>query len=289
MAAAFDPLSMPALPAPAEELSDYPQFTPFVIPAGSGAARAFSGVLRPFSDDATARRVLCAIEDRIPIEISGGRLDIANGELRTHPLHRFLVNMAVPCRVLILEFPGREHPRAYLLDPAMVPRLSECEHLRPDKSIQIDGVRFPALCVYSGNLIQFDPGRSRLEQFLDQTATYIAKYMIWLRTRALYVRAPDGIRLVRPRNMSTTVAAVELSRSPQHFWRGYWPGPSAPSAPWQHLATISPEVECWCWSGKPYGECHRLQELAYVERAKYEWNLQLFTRRFMAAVRLRLQ
>jgi hypothetical protein len=294
MAAAIDPFSTPAQPAPAAELADYPQFTPCVIPLGSRASRAFSGFLRPFSDDANAQRVLCALKDGVLIEVSGGRLDVGSldvgsKEPPSHPLHQYLVDMAVPCWVLILDFPGEEHPRAYLTDPAMVPRFSECEHLRYDKSIELDGRTVPALCVYAGNLMRFDPSRSRLEQFLDQTSTYIAKYLIWLRTRELFLRTPEGDRLIRARRPNFKITPKEATASESYLWKGYWPGPSAPSGPFAHLATVKREDECWCWSGERYGECHRPREFAFVENLKRDWVLSRFTQKLMVAARSRLR
>ncbi len=155
------------------------------------------GFIRPFSDDATARRVLRAIDTGLPIRVSGGRLhvDTANN-LSHHTFEHFLVRMAVPCTVMILDFEGGEHPRALLVDPPMVPRFTQCSHVRPDKSVRIDGHAVPALCVYSGNLFKFDQSRSRLEQFLDQTATYLAKYLIWLRTRFLFKRSENGTEVI---------------------------------------------------------------------------------------------
>jgi hypothetical protein len=42
------------------------------------------------------------------------------------------------------------------------------------------------------------------------------------------------------------------------YWAGYWPGPvSGAMNPVAHLASIRAKQECWCGSGKPYGECHR--------------------------------
>jgi hypothetical protein len=288
MAAATSTLSAPAQPAPAEELADYPQFTPCVTPAGSGASRAFSGFLRPFSDDATARRVLSAIESGVTVDVSGGRLEAGSDEPPPHRLHQYLVDMAIPCRVLVLDFPGDEHPRAYLTDPPMVPRFSECEHLRHDRSIALDGRAVPALCVYAGNHMRFDPNRSRLEQFLDQTATYLAKYLIWLRTRELFIWTPGGRRLIKTRRLNMKITPREVTASQTHFWDGYWPGRSAPSGPFAHLSTINREDECWCWSGEKYGECHRPLEMAYIENFKRELNLFRFVQELMAVVRSRV-
>jgi hypothetical protein len=279
VAAAADPLSYPASLNSTPELGDYLQFVECPVPDGSEAVRAYSGFIRPFSDDSTARRVFRAIEGGRALDVCGGRLD-ADLDLPSHPLEEFLVDMAVPFSVLALEFSDARRPRAYLLDPPMIPRLSACEHLRPDKSIVVNGVNIPALCVYSGNLLKFANDRNPVEQLLDQTATYLAKYLIWLRSRKLYRRTTSGTTLVRDRRPNEPVTTVEISRSLDYFWRGYWPGPSAPSGTVGHLNTISPNDECWCWSGKAYGDCCRPRELSYLS----EWERARFVRKLMASV-----
>lgn len=67
-------------------------------------------------------------------------------------------------------------------------------HLRSDKSVAVDGRLLPALCVYSGNLIRFEEGRSRLEQFLDQTTTYGGSYLALAASHQ-----PNVSRVPRPR------------------------------------------------------------------------------------------
>ena len=288
MAAFPDPLSSPApLPA-APELSDYPQFTACNVPVGSGASKAYQGFIRPFSDDATARRVLQAIEENLRIEVSGGRLDASPPAPKPHPYDKLLIDMAAPCTVLVLEFAGSEHARTFLLHPSMIPRLSQSPHLRRDKSIKIDGASYPALCVYSGSLHQFEDGRSRLEQLLDQTATYLAKYIVWLRTRKLYQRTPKGPQNVRSKHPVRNPTAADLLGSPHLFYAGYWPGRSAPSGPAAHLTTIGPDDECWCWSGKRYGECCRPQESTIMSELESRQLRAQFVHKLMEAVRFRI-
>ncbi len=289
MAAAAVLLPFSAPPAAAPELSDYTQFIARRVPEGSGASRAYEGFIRPFSDDGTARRVLRAIEEGIPLQVCGGRLDAELTEPRDNPLDQYLVDMAELFTILLLEFEGTERPRTFLLDPPMVPRFSQCYHLRGDRLIQIDGGELAALCVYSGAVQRFDSGRSPLEQQLDQTATYLAKYLIWLRTRQLYRRTNEGPKLVRRRAPHRRITLDEVPRSRDFFWDGYWPGPCAPSTHEGHLATIKPENECWCWSGKTYSECCRPGEFKLVAelegrriRAEFVWKL-------MAAVHSRIQ
>jgi hypothetical protein len=263
MAAAIaSPISpMPLEAAP--EISDYPQFVSCDIPIESGATRAYRGFIRPFSDDQTAREVLRAIEADIPLQISGGRLSVETVPARKHPFEAYLTAMMVPFTIMVLEFEGTEHPRAFLLSPRMVLRLSMCPHIRTDKPASIDGRPEPALCVYSGSVFHYRAERDRLEQFLDQTATYLAKYLIWLRTRMLFRPTGNWTRqFVYKRKPDEPVTEFDLMHSREVYWDGYWPGLSAPSGPAQHLATIKRNDECWCWSGKMYEECCRPKDIA---------------------------
>ena len=288
MAAAADSLISLAPLEAAQEISDYPQFVSCEIPPESGAARAYKGFIRPFSDDATARRVLQALEEDLPVQVYGGRVDACPRNQSGHKFDDLLINMAFPCSVLILEFPGREHPRAILLDPPISPRVSQNPHLRPDKSIEIDRVSYPALCVYSGSLQRFETGRSRLGQFLDQVATYLAKHLIWLRTRRLYRQTVSGPELIRPKLPSEPLLAVQGNHSTDLFCLGHWPGKSAPSGPMAHLATIRPDDECWCWSGDKYRECCRTRELAEMTKWQVKLSRARFVERLMVAVRAKL-
>jgi hypothetical protein len=283
-AASIDPLSPPAPPTAAPELGDYTQFVRCEIPLDSGAARAYRSFIRPFSDDATARRVLRAIEHSRAVNVTGGRLDADHPDLPNHFLEPYLIDMAVPLTALVLEYNDSQRPRAYLVEPPMIARLSACSHLRLDKSITIDGVRLPALCVYSGALLKFETGRSQLEQVLDQTATYLAKYLVWLRTRNLYRRTREGAKLVQKRRPGEPVSPAEMNRSHDLFWEGYWSGPTAPSGPAAHLDTIKPNNECWCWSGLPYGGCCRSKELTQIEQMRREFACAQLIPKLMAAI-----
>jgi len=265
-AAVYSPISPVPLEA-APEISDYPQFVLCDIPVESRATRAYKGFIRPFSNDQTAREVLRAIEADIPLQISGGRLSVETAPGRKHPFEVYLTAMALPFTIMVLEFEGTEHPRAFLVSPRMALRFSLCPHIRIDKSTFIDGRPEPALCIYSGSIFHYGTDRHRLEQFLDQTATYLARYLIWLRTRQLLRPSPDGTRqFVYKRKPHEPVTEFDLMHSREIYWDGFWPGPSAPSGPAQHLATIKRKDECWCWSGKTYEECCRPKD---VDRNKH--------------------
>jgi hypothetical protein len=161
-------------------------------------------------------------------------------------------------------------------------------HLRHDKSINIEGVSYPALCVYSGSLQQFGTDRNRIEQFLDQVATYLAKHIIWLRTRRLYRQTVNGSELVRAKLPQERALHAELDRSKDLFCEGHWPGKSAPSGPMPHLATIKPDEECWCWSGEKYCECCRPRELEEMTKWRDKMIRDRFVGKLMAVVRAKL-
>jgi hypothetical protein len=254
----------PVFPAP---IPNYPQFYLTAIPEGSGAVRAYRGYIRPFSDDATACSVLRAFEANSAVTIASGRISADANGLSRNLFEDFLVDMAEPCTVVVLEFAGKEHPRCYLIDPPMVPRFSENLHVRKDRSLCVAGQLRPALCVYSGSLFKYSNDGNRLEQFLDQLATYLGKHLIWLRSRSLYRRSTKGPRvLVRLRLPGEKLAITEVKLCKKYFLHGYWAGQAAPMSPDQHLATIDPNDECWCWSGEPYGKCCLLKDQAYVAR-----------------------
>jgi len=284
------PSAQPLIPAAlnaAPELGDYLYFHECAVPAGSGATKAYKGYIRPFSDDDNARQVLRALEAGLPLGVFGGRLTVDASHLQKHEFEDYLVGMAVPCTILLLDFAGDEHPEAFLLDPPMIPRLSECTHLRTDKRVKQDGRDLAALCIFSGHAMEYDQGRSRLEQFLDQAATYLAKYLIWLRTRMLQRVVGGRMELVNRRSPHGEVAMAALARSPDLIWSGYWPGKSAPSGPHRHLATIRPEQKCWCWSGKKYGDCCRTKEYTKVAELRLQFEREQFVRKLMLAVHSR--
>lgn len=284
MAAVTGSLSFPALRSAAPELEIYDQFRSCEVPGESEASRTYLGFIRPFSEDAVAIRVARALDWDFPVQVDAGRLDVPESGAPPLPFEKLLTKMALPFSVLALEFSDTRRPRTYLVDPPMVPRVSDCEHLRLDKCITVNGAVLPALCVYSGSLLEFTDNRTHVEQVLDQTAIYLAKYLVWLRTRRLYRRTATRIELVRERRPSEQAFAAAIERANDLFWRGYWPGRCAPSSPAGHLATIKPENECWCWSGKNYGECCRNEDLKR-ERAV---RAAPFVNRLMAAVRSRI-
>jgi hypothetical protein len=267
------PSLVPPTAAPA--ILEYPQFTRVSAPAGSDARSAWQGTIQPFADDLTAKQVLRRIESGAAFENDAGSLLCEQPPVMTpHPADRFLMKMDMRFKILVLELPQFEHPCAYLLSPELSPQyLSFHPHTRRDCSITIANHRIPALCVYSGAIFQFEPDTDRMVQFLDQVATYLARHAIWLRTRVLLrcnVAEKDTIEdRPSPGEMIVDAETVQktFDKKPgELYWNGYWPGKAAPSGTSEHLATIKPNRPCWCWSGKPYKDCHRPLEVKISAR-----------------------
>jgi hypothetical protein len=249
----------------------YPQFKPTEIPLRRNAVAAWMGTLQPFRDNQTAREGLRCLEANEPIGVCAGMFSISDEDkqkisLRSHWAEPMLLNMDMAFTVLVLESSGHEHPRAF----AAIPQVSRLifprhPHLLDGISVQIRGRKLPALCVYSGAQFRYSMGLPNIVEFLDQLTTYLARHLIWRRTRRLFEVAGGRVKQIyspRPGELILdTEPQLRTDRignsgaRPIRFWDGYWPGTVAPQGPDEHLRTIRPEQECWCCSGDPYGEC----------------------------------
>ncbi len=255
--ATINALSTVAPENPVPPIPQYSQFFEIILPPSTQAIRAYRGYLRPFSDDATARRVLRTLVADLPLQVFEGRLDSDAAGLAEHPLEPFLKDMAEPCTVVILEFAGKEHPRAYLVDPLPNGRASNNHHTWWQRKLSIDGKATPQLCIYSANQFSYDPSSDLLPQFLDQVSTYLAKHLIFLRTRMLHMRRDDGtLRKVNSRKPWQPVNTNQLKYSKKLYLYGTWVGPVAPHGPAAHLLADDPDSECHCNSGELYRDCH---------------------------------
>ncbi|WP_408609949.1 SEC-C metal-binding domain-containing protein [Candidatus Korobacter versatilis] len=177
--------------------------------------------------------------------------------------------------VLLLEFDNPQHPWVYCVAPEVsrdvFPALL---HIREDRSIWFRGRYIPGLCVYSASIFKFESWPSKSVQVLDQTATYLGKLVIWLRTRrlfhlnsgvVLYTPAPgEQVRDTEPRINRNFPGIAKQLLPITRAWRGVWPGGVAPFGPAGHFQTIAPQEECWCGSGETYGNCHRRQEASVL-------------------------
>jgi len=263
-----DDILVTAPETPAPPIPMYPQFVETVIPDHCAAVRAYRGFIRPFTDDETARRVLRAITANESLQVSAGRLDSLARDLPIHRSEEYLVNMAIPCTVVVLEFSGTKHHSAYLIDPIQVPRFSANRHTWWKSKVAIDGIAIPELCVYSGNLFKYDSTCERLPQFLNQLSTYLAKHLIFLRTRMLYRLHKDGtLRMVKRRKPWELVRRGIPTLGQQLQWLGFWPGQVAPHGAAEHLHTVDPDDECWCNSGLSYQDCHMKKDQETVEKS----------------------
>jgi hypothetical protein len=262
------------LPAPlnaAPVIPDYPQFGRGPVPADSGAVAAWTGVVQPFFDDAAARRFLRCLEAGKPFDVVGGTIDAHAPANTSHWADPWLVNMQTCFTLLVLEFEGKAHPRAYALRPEISLYCNPNPHLRCDKTIRVGRQELPALCIYSGAAFSYRSEWPKIVQFLDQTSAYLGRHLIWLHTRVengspARVPSPGELILdVLPRIQADPVASIAPRRSSR--WVGYWPGPVAPSGFSEHLRTVRPSQECWCCSGERYRDCHRPFEECFARRA----------------------
>jgi hypothetical protein len=259
-------------PAPlaAPVLREYPQFHIIPIPEGHKAFRAFAGVIQPFEDDRTAREFLRRVEADSPIEIEEGRIVCQSQPSRPRRIDSLLVATQIRFTVIVLEFAGAEHPRAYVRFPE-ISRSAHPNHphLRADNPLIVGGRVLQRLCIYSGAIFTFSNEYPRIVQFLDQLSAYLGRHTIWLKTRVELSSKPGGgfripdrdevIVEIDPRAQMNPLFSRQPIEIPR--WSGYWPGKSAPSGAQAHLRTIAPSQECWCCSGISYGDCHRRREL----------------------------
>ena len=257
---------------------DYPQFVPADTPADNLTVSAWKGEIRPFETDAAAAPILADMEAERQLSISEGTI-LASSATSKHWALPLLVNMNVFCEVLLC-LQAEAMPRAYLLSPCFNPWYADTlihPHPRGDHSIKYKGRPLPGLCVFSSAETIFQENENFYTQFLDQLTQYVAKHLVWLRTRRL-CRLINGklTVLYQPRPGESIVEGpprVQLLQTPTgqvqavDFWKGYWPGKSArATTPAEHLRHIKPSQRCWCGLNKGYGECHRPEDLLLVQK-----------------------
>jgi hypothetical protein len=253
---------------------DYIQFLPTEVPSDGLTVRAWRGAIQPFVDDSVARFVLSEIEAGRQLWISAGSIQ-GGTPAKPHVLDPLLVNMAVPCQILVCEQIDAM-PRIYLLSPRYFEHygLGVHPHPRGDQLITYKGARIPGLCVFSSAEVIFDTKQNFYTQILDQVTQYVAKHLIWLRTRRLLRIAGNQVTVLYqplPGEMITENPPLEHiitlpSGRPikvKDYWIGYWPGEKArATTPLQHVQQIRPNQRCWCGLERDYAQCHRAQEVA---------------------------
>lgn len=254
--------------------SYYPGFSLAEVPSGASARRAWIGSIRPFEDDQSSRLLLRALDENRAVQIDRGTVRAISYPEASHPLEKLLAAMQVSFKLLLLEFAPPAHPRVYGLRPRISQHVFPAHpHLRGDQRIEYGGASLPALCVYSAAEFRYPKKIPPKAEFLDQTATFLAKQLIWIRTRRLFdietgqlIYTPPAGDLVfdlEPRAENNVPVVSQYPRPATRIWRGYWPGDTAPAGPAAHVATISPHSECWCGRGLLYRDCH----LSYEKRA----------------------
>jgi hypothetical protein len=263
----------------AVELDDY--YTAFYqveVPIGTSATRAWRGRLQPYRSDDDARNLVNIFERSGSVSCDQGFLSCgAENAARTagHWANPFLVSMAQQFEVLILERQERMHPVAFSLRPEISwYRFPGHPHLRVDIPLRYAGRTLHGLCVYSAADFGYARNVPRIVQYVDQVAGYLARHLVWERTRRLedfegscilYQPKPGELIFDSEPQMQPRESLPFLrhpKRYPERIWRGLWLGKSAPAGPQLHLATIRPSQECWCGSGKRYKLCHLDSELA---------------------------
>ncbi len=255
---------------------DYPQFVPAEPPPDGSTVSAWRGVLQPFEDDAAARLILCDIERERTLWVSAGLIR-SSASSEQHWAHPLLTGMDVACEVMVC-LQENAMPRGYLLSPRFQPYFAYTvvhPHPRGDQMILHEGRLLPGLCVFSSAELKFRDDINFYTQFLDQLTQYVAKHLIWLRTRRLCrLNGSDVTVLHQPApgesipERSPIASLVQLPSGSVRvidFWSGYWPGKAARAGtPREHVRQIKPSQRCWCGLNKTYGECHRSLELGTV-------------------------
>jgi hypothetical protein len=259
----------------------YPRFFETEVPPGTSATQAWQGYMQPFRDDITARQLLRAFEANRRVTVDQGFLSVEHGAARLpqHWAEPLLVSMTTCFKLLVLDYKPPQHPRVYSLLPRICRRLYPWHpHLRDDIPIDYRSGPLPALCIYSAAEFAFKEHELRLVELMDQAATYLAKHLIWTKTRRLY-RLPDWaiIHCPVPGELILDCEPRMVHRSsmcfqktvpkPRLAWSGYWPGQVAPTGPEAHLRTIKPDFPCWCGSGLSHQACHREKERRVARRS----------------------
>jgi hypothetical protein len=133
--------------------------------------------------------------------------------------------------------------------------------------------------VFSSAELIFSEETNFYTQFLDQLAQFIAKHLIWLRTRRLCRKSGEATSvLYQPRpgepilEQAPLVHWVQLPTGQVQvidYWSGYWPGKAARAiTPAEHVRKIQPTQRCWCGLNKKYGECHRANDILLAKAVR---------------------
>lgn len=258
---------------------EYPQFAQVEPPDDGLTVSAWRGDLQPFANDAAARSILCDIEAERTLWVSAGSIR-PSISAEQHWADPVLIGMDTTCEVMLCTQVDAM-PRAYLLYPRFQPHYADTlihPHPRVDQTILHEGKPLPGLCVFSCAEMTLSEDTDIYTQFLDQVTQYVAKHLIWLRTRRLYRRAGNVTSvLYQPRpgegimERAPVAHWIQLPTGPVwaiDYWSGYWPGKAARAiTPADHVRLIKPTQRCWCGLNRRYEECHRNYDLLLAKRS----------------------
>lgn len=275
-----EPALNEAVPFTAPLTAYYPQFLPAEVPGDGLTVAAWRGAIQPFADDETAHSVLTDIEANKILFISAGAIR-GGATPCSHWANSLLIGMDTACDVLICIQP-EALPRAYLLSPRFLLHYGEPgvhPHPRGDQLIEYERKLIPGLCVVSGAEFSLVPDLDMYTQFLDQVTQYVAKHLIWLKTRrlcrsseggltVLYTPKPGELILDQPPKRHAVRLPTGMT-DVTDFWSGYWPGQRArASTPLEHIKQIHTTQRCWCGLNRAYGACHKDADLALLTPAQ---------------------
>jgi hypothetical protein len=231
-------------------IRDYPGFVRTSPPFNGDGDETWQGVIRPYAacnerdlmlvlDDLQAASSVCIRRGTLSHDPNCGRehtaIPVAQGmavlkRMGGFDAEAFTIRVVVP--------PAPRHPKAI----AIYPEISAESHPKHPHLFRHD--RRPgslcsggsdALCTYRPGSEDGDLATSSMTTYLDYVALFLAKHVVWRRTRG-----PEGV--------------------------GLWLGPDASHLPTVLSRTIEPQQECHCGSGRAYGECHRAPDLVAVRQ-----------------------
>jgi SEC-C motif len=254
-------LSASGEPPNGSPLFYYPQFEEIEVPPGSSAVRGWRGLVQPFDGDQSARHLLRALARNQKITVDAGTLqdDHSFSEFSVHALESRIRGMNEVFDIVALEMDGSWHPRTYSLGPEISRRVyPDHPHLRDDLAVHFGARKLDGLCIYSAAEFEYNLSTPRMVQFLGQTAIYLAKHLIWLRTRQLVdlrtgeivFHGAPGENIFQSMDPSDVFRRTTPDRTK---WIGLWPGKVAKQGR-QHL-DLPKTGECWCGSGRTYESC----------------------------------
>jgi hypothetical protein len=226
-------------------IPDYPGFVRTSSLSNGGGDEVWQGVIRPYAA-CTERDLMLVLDD---LQAASG-VCIRSGTLSHDPNCR-REHAAIPLvqamyllkrmdgfdaeafTIRVVVPPAPRHPKAI----ALYPEISAESHpkhphlFRQDRRPGSLSCGSPdALCTYRPGSEDGDLATSSMTTYLDYVALFLAKHVVWGRTRG-----PEGV--------------------------GLWLGPDASHLPGVLSMTIRPDEECHCGNGRAYGECHRGADL----------------------------